>query len=492
MPSKNILVTGATGYIGGRLVPRLLEKNYRVRCLARRPEILRARPWGRDPRIEIVAGDVLDPASLRPALEGVSEAYYLVHSMTGGEEGFEDRDRWAALNFSNAAKSAGVQHIFYLGGLGSHEQELSPHLKSRQEVGDILRASGIPVTEFRAAIIVGAGSVSFEMIRYLAERLPVMICPQWVGSLCQPIAIRDVLSYLTAALEEPQSAGEVLEIGGADVLTYRDMMMQYGEVRGLKRRLWQISILTPRVSSYWVDLVTPIPSSLARPLIEGLKNDVVCRNRKARDLFPQIQPLPYREAVRLALERIERGQVETIWSGAQSSVSLDHPEEFSLESREGMIIERRDIEVSAPPTAVFRVFSGIGGTRKWFYADDLWQLRGFVDRLLGGVGMRRGRRDPDSLIPGDAVDFWRVEEVEPGRLIRLRAEMKVPGKAWLQLEALPGDDAQHAVYRQTAFFEPKGLWGLLYWYCLYPIHYAIFSGLSLEMKKRVETLSNPS
>ncbi|MFO1464026.1 MAG: SDR family oxidoreductase [bacterium] len=480
-----ILVTGATGYIGGRLVPRLLERGHAVRCLARQPENLAGRGW---PGAEIVPGDVLKPDTLPAALRGVDIAYYLVHSMRAGEAGFEERDRQAARHFARAAREAGVKRILYLGGLGAEERGLSAHLDSRHEVGDLLRESGIPVTEFRAAIIVGSGSISFEMIRYLTERLPVMVCPRWVKSLCQPIAVRDVLAYLLEALERPESAGQTFEIGGADVLSYREMMLGYAAERGLRRWLFQVPVLTPRLSSYWVDLVTPIPASISRPLIEGLKHDVICRDSSALRVF-SVQPIGYRAAVRLALERIAQGQVETIWSGSQASFRPGAPPKAYLENREGMILEVRKTEVEAPPERVFAVFSGIGGDRGWFYADWAWRLRGLLDRLVGGPGMRRGRRNPDTLVAGDALDFWRVEEVRPGRRIRLRAEMKVPGRAWLQMEAEPlnGTDA-HSLYVQTAYFEPKGLPGLLYWYLLYPIHQVIFSGLCREIKARSEAL----
>lgn len=374
----NILVTGATGYIGGRLVPKLLEKGHVVRCLARRPEVLEGRWKG----VEIVKGDVLsaESSSLVNALSGIDVAYYLVHSMTAGEEGFEERDRQASRNFAEAARAAGVRRIIYLGGLGSTEQQLSPHLKSRQEVGDALRSTGVPVTEFRAAIIVGSGSLSFEMIRHLTERLPVMICPRWVMSRCQPIAVRDVLSYLVGCLEIPTSTGRIFEIGGADILTYRDMMLGYAKVRGLKRFLIPVPILTPRLSSYWVDLVTPVPAGLSHPLIEGLKNDVVCTSRDALDVFP-IQPLRYEEAVRLALKRVEEGNVETIWSGSQASMgrwTSGQPPTATLQMREGMIIEEHTLEIQASAKQVFRIFSGIGGARGWYYADwpgacgDFW------------------------------------------------------------------------------------------------------------------------
>lgn len=479
-----ILITGATGYIGGRLVPRLLEAGHSLRCLVRHPPHLEGRPWN---GVEIVRGDLLQPNILAAAFKDMDVAYYLVHSMAGGEKGFDERDRQAAQNFAAAAARAGIKRIIYLGGLGLDDKELSPHLASRHEVGDCLRESGIPVTEFRAAIIVGSGSISFEMIRYLSERLPVMICPRWVRSLCQPIAIRDVLAYLISALDIEASVGKTFEIGGADVHSYRDLMRIYAEVRGLKRFFLEVPVLTPRLSSYWVDFVTPIPAAISRPLIEGLKHDVVCQDRSALEVFP-IRPMGYREAVELALVRIRLGQVETSWSGSLSSISPGKPPATHLENREGLILEIREVDIDAPPERVYSVFSGIGGKRRWFYADWTWQLRGLADRMVGGVGMRRQRRDPDRLVPGDALDFWRVEAVEPDRCIRLRAEMKVPGRAWLQFEVRAlGEDPSRSRFVQTAFFEPKGLPGLLYWYLLYPIHRMIFSGLSSQIKKRSES-----
>jgi len=476
-----ILVTGATGYIGGRLIPRLLKKGYFVRCLARRPENLSGRYWFTNENpVEAVAGDMLDPASLSRACLDIDVAYYLVHSMTAGEEGFEERNRQAAKNFVEAARHAGIKKIVYLGGLGKDQGSLSHHLKSRQEVGGILRQSGISVTEFRAAIIVGSGSVAFEMIRYLTERLPIMICPKWVLSRCQPIAIRDVLTYLLSAAEEPRSDNKILEIGGRDVLTYREMMLGYARVRGLHRFLIRVPVLTPRLSSYWVDLITPIPAALARPLIEGLKNDVVCQNDEARKIFP-FEPLVYEEAVRLAFDRTQQGNLETIWSGTESSIPRDSLAP-SIQIHEGMISETRKMVIHSPAEKIFQNVCSLGGHRGWLYANWTWRLRAIADRLIGGVGMRRGRRDAHSLQVGDAVDFWRVEEVIPHQLLRLRAEMKLPGKAWLQFQIASESGESKSILTQTAFFEPKGLGGLLYWYLLYPIHQLIFSGLCRKIR----------
>ena len=479
IPSPLILVTGSTGYIGGRLVPRLLEMGYRVRCLVRDLARLQGRPWHN--AVEIVAGDVLQPETLAPAMQGVSAAYYLVHSLAGGSD-FHQRDLTAAQNFGAAARAAHVERIVFLGGLAEAAPGLSEHLRSRQQTGDALRAAGVPVTEFRAGVIVGSGSLSFEMIRYLTERVPLMICPRWVYTRTQPIGIREVLEYLAAALAVPESRGRLVEIGGAEVVTYGEMMMIYAEVRGLKRWMVPVPVLTPRLSSYWVNLVTPIPAVIARPLIEGLRNESIVKDPSARQLFPNIQPAGYRTTVERALARLEASDVETTWSDALHTSQGDVPP-VTLTTNEGMILEHRQRVVPASPEDVYATFTGVGGKRGWFYMNWAWEIRGFLDRMIGGVGLRRGRRDPDELRVGDALDFWRVEAVEPGRLLRLRAEMKVPGKAWLQFKITPRD-ADQTTLSQTAFFAPKGLLGWLYWYALYPIHGLIFSGLIDQIARR--------
>lgn len=482
------LVTGATGYIGGRLVPRLLAAGWRVRCLVRDATRLQGRAWGDD--VETIEGDVLKPESLVDAMRGVEVAYYLIHSLGAGGD-FSERDVQAARNFSAAAKSAGVARIIYLGGLGDPATELSTHLRSRHETGDALRESGVPVTEFRAGVIVGSGSLSFEMIRYLTERVPVMICPRWVYTRIQPIAVRNVLDYLVAALRVPASTVEIVEIGGADVISYGEMLMFYAEERGLTRWLVPVPVLTPKLSSYWVHFVTPIPATIARPLIAGLRNEIIVRDDCARRLFPDIQPLDYRTAVRLALEKLDARAVESAWSDALST-SARGAAPVTLTTHEGMIIERRQIAVDAPPGAIFRAFTGIGGTRGWLYLNWTWRLRGAIDRLFGGVGMRRGRRDADDIRVGEALDFWRVEAIEPGRMMRLRAEMKVPGKAWLQFEVnTPAGDAPPLLI-QTAFFAPKGLFGFAYWYLLYPIHGLIFGGMLRQVAARAACTSASS
>lgn len=482
MQKELILVTGATGYIGGRLVSRLLEQGQRVRCLVRDPSRLQGRAWHE--RVEAVAGDVLDAATLAPAMRNVAVAYYLVHSLGGGSD-FHERDMRAARNFAEAARDAGVERIVFLGGLAEHSEGLSEHLRSRQETGEALRSGGVPVTEFRAGVIVGSGSLSFEMIRYLSERLPVMICPIWVYTRTQPIGIREVIEYLASALAVPESVGRIIEIGGSDVITYGDMMRVYADVRGLRRWLVPVLVLTPRLSSYWVNLVTPISGAIARPLVEGLRNESLVHDASALSLFPDIRPVGYRTSVERALARLEAHAVETAWSDALSSSQGDIAP-VTLAVQEGMIIERRQRVVAAEAHAVFQVFAGLGGERGWLYMNWSWQLRGFFDKLIGGVGLRRGRRHPDEVRVGDALDFWRVEEVVPDRQLRLRAEMLVPGKAWLQFDVTPRDDGS-SLLTQTAFFASKGLAGWLYWYALYPVHAVIFSGMIRRVAERAVT-----
>lgn len=479
--TRTVLVTGATGYIGGRLVPRLLESGFRVRCLARDPARLQGRPWLG--QVEVVAGDCLRSESLSAAMQGVEVAFYLVHSMAGGHD-FEQRDVLAARNFAAAAKQGSVQRVIYLGGLGDPDTALSEHLRSRQETGAVLREAGVPVTEFRAPVIVGSGSLSFEIIRYLTERLPVMICPRWLYTRAQPVAIGNVLDYLVAALDTPESRGRIIEIGGTDVLTYGDLLRGYAKARGLRRWLVPVPVLTPRLSSYWVHLVTPVPAAIARPLIQGLRNDVVVRDPLARELFPHIKLLDYDTAVRLALANLETGRVETAWSDALASSQGDTAPVL-LTTQEGIILERRQRLVRAPAAVLYDTFTRLGGEQGWLCMNWAWTVRGFLDRLLGGVGLRRGRRDPQEVRAGDAVDFWRVEAVEPGRLLRLRAEMKVPGRAWLEFQ-VESVDACTSRLSQTAFFAPRGLAGLLYWYLLYPIHAVIFSGMARALAHQAQ------
>jgi len=481
-----ILVTGATGYIGGRLVPRLLEAGCRVRVLARHPSQLQGRAWL--PRLEVVQGDVLDPVALTEALDGIRAAYYLIHSMSKGQD-FQQRDLAAAHAFGQAARGAGVKRLIYLGGLGDPGESLSPHLRSRQEVGKALARYGVPTIEFRAAVIVGSGSAAFEMMRYTVEGMPILFCPAWVDTHLQPISVRDVLDYLVAALGLPEAqvgAHRVVEIGGADILTYHKMMRGYAKARGLRRPMLMAPFLPLNVCATWLHWITPIPAPLAHALIEGMRNEVVVRDDAARRLFPDIRPRDYVTSLERALARVYTDQVETTWSDSQVSATGDAiPVTFT--TQEGLLLERRRHLAEAPAGAVYRSFTGLGGERGWLYADWIWRARGVIDRLVGGVGFRRGRRHPDELRVGDALDFWRVEALEPDHLMRLRAEMKVPGLAWLQFEVIPQSPGKSLVM-QTAFFEPKGLPGLLYWYLLYPIHGFIFSALIRKVIVRAQKL----
>jgi uncharacterized protein YbjT (DUF2867 family) len=477
----SVLVTGATGYIGSRLIPRLLEIGYSVRVLARNASHLQGRRWTSS--VEIFEGDVLQPETLPPALKHVDHAYYFIHSMYDTAN-FSRRDVIAAENFGKAAKEAGIKRIIYLGGLGNPEADLSAHLRSRQETGGILRQSGVPVTEFRAAIIVGSGSTSFEMIRYLTERIPIMITPRWVSTKVQPISIRNVLDYLVRALEVPESEGKIIEIGGDDVLTYVEMMLGYAHVRGLKRTLLPVPVLTPRLSSYWVHWVTPLHAKIAKPLIDGLRNEVIVRGHLAKRLFPDIKLIDYQNAVERALAKLNADRVESTWSDSLATSNGDNPP-VHLSNLEGMIIERRVRQIQAPSGSVFSVFGALGGDNGWMFAGFLWQIRGFLDRIVGGVDLRRGRRHPSGIRVGDALDFWRVEALEGERLLRLRAEMKLPGEAWLQFESNPLEEGSTQLV-QTVYFAPRGLIGHLYWYALYPIHKIVFSGLFGAIAKRLD------
>jgi uncharacterized protein YbjT (DUF2867 family) len=464
------------------LVPRLMAKGHQVRCIDRNPARLTGHPW---PGVEIVLGDLGDPPALADALHGIEVAYYLVHSMAAGQA-FRERDRAMALAFGEAAAMAGVKRIIYLGGLGDPEKVHSKHLVSRQEVGQCLTEGGVPVIEFRAAVIVGSGSASFEMIRHLTERLPIMITPTWVDTRCQPIGIRSVLEYLVEALDHPDASG-IFEIGGQDILSYREMMLRYASIRGLRRIILSLPVPRPELSSRWVDLVTPIPFRIAHPLVESLQTEVVVRDDRALRVF-SVRPTGYDEAVRRALARLAMDDVVTTWASSLSSLSLDRPEADRLGAYEGMLLDRRRRSVAADPDRVFDVICALGGEEGWPAGNALWQLRGFMDRLVGGVGMRRGRRHPRDLRIGDPLDFWRVEALEPPHLLRLRAEMKLPGRAWLQFEVLP--DREGARVEQTAFFEPRGVLGYLYWYSVLPFHRFLFPGLISAVKGRAEALES--
>ena len=455
-----VLLTGASGYIGSRLLRVLEEDGRPVRCLARQPERVAA---GRA-ATEVVAGDCLDEASLVAALDGVDQAYYLVHSMASGPD-FAALDRQAAANFGRAAARAGVRRIIYLGGLGEDQASLSTHLKSRLETGEALREAGVPVIEFRASIVVGAKSLSFEMIRALVERLPVMICPRWLDTRTQPIAIDDVLAYLRASLDLPAGREGVFEIGGPEVVSYGDMMREYARLRGLRRLLIPVPVLTPRLSGLWLGLVTPVQARVGRALVEGLRNPTVVRSPLARETFA-IRPMPLREAFLRAIEE-----------GAATQRKID----------------TRTVVVDAPPAQAFAPIRRIGGATGWYVGgvpDALWRLRGWLDRCLGGAGMPRHRRDPDACAVGDVIDGWRVEAYEPDRLLRLSAGLKLPGRGWLEFRVAPLGDGARSLIRQTATFDPRGVTGRLYWYGVLPLHALVFRGLLRRIARAGHSMSS--
>lgn len=473
-----ILLTGATGYVGGRLLSRLEATGVRVRCLTRRPENLAYRVAD---STEVVGGDLLDPDTLDQALVGVDTAYYFVHSM-GATSDFEQEDRDAAQNFVNAADKAGVRRIIYLGGLGKRDENLSKHLRSRQETGEILRSSQAQVIEFRASIVIGSGSLSFELIRTLVERLPVMICPRWVSVKAQPIAIEDLLSYLTDALELPPGDSTIVEIGGPDQVSYGEIMQEYARQRGLRRFMIPVPVLTPYLSSLWLGLVTPVYARIGRKLVASLRNPTLVSSPLAHEMF-DVHPRGLREAIARALSYEDQKIAETRWTDAMSSAGPTKVwGDVPFRSR---IVDSRTVELSVPPQQAFTPVRRIGGRIGWYYGDWLWHVRGFLDLLVGGVGVRRGRRDPEHVRVGDPLDFWRVEAYEPDRLLRLQAEMKVPGRAWLEFEVTKKDGASSTI-RQTAIFDPVGLGGLMYWYALYPLHRLIFAGMLRNIARAAE------
>jgi uncharacterized protein YbjT (DUF2867 family) len=472
-----ILLTGATGYIGGRLLKALeAEGPGEIRCLARRPAHLKPRVGA---GTQVLEGDLLRPETLPSALAGVTAAYYLVHSMASLGD-FEQDDRRAAEAFAAAARAAGVERIIYLGGLGA-EEGLSSHLASRQEIGRILRGSGVPTIEFRASIIIGSGSLSFEMIRALVDRLPVMVTPRWVRTRAQPIAIEDVIGYLIEALRIPLGESLVVEIGGASQASYMDIMKEYARQRGLRRLMIPVPVLTPRLSSLWLGLVTPVYARVGRKLVDSLRNETVVRDDAALRLF-RVRPRGLADAIRRALAFEDREFAETRWSDSLSSAG-------GVRGWAGLkfgprLVDSRVTWVGVPPERAFAPVRRIGGDTGWYYGNLLWKLRGLLDLAVGGPGLRRGRRDPEEPAPGDALDFWRVEAYEPNRLLRLFAEMRLPGRAWLQFEVEP--DEGGARIRQTAEFDPLGFGGLLYWYALYPIHELIFAGMLRRIAREAE------
>lgn len=459
-----MLLTGATGYVGGRLLSALEARGERIRCLARRPEVLRPRVAA---TTGIVAGDITDPGALTLALEGVHTAFYLVHAMDAHGD-FARRDREAAAGFGSAARAAGVRRIIYLGGLG-RGPGLSEHLASRQEVGRVLAESGVPTIELRASIVIGSGSLSFEMVRALVERLPVMVTPRWVSTRAQPIAIEDVIAYLVAALDAPAEVTGVFEIGGADVVSYREIMREYARQRGLRRWLIPVPVLTPRLSSRWLRLITPLQANVGRALIDGVRNETVVADDRARRQF-SVRPIGFAGAIARALRNEDHAFAETRWCDALG----DRP--AAAHAPAGTrIVDSRAVDVACGPEQAFGPIRRIGGDAGWYFGTGLWRMRGWLDLMIGGPGLRRGRRDPEALRVGDALDFWRVEAFEPPGVLRLAAEMRLPGRAWLQFEVEP--TATGARIRQTAIFDPLGLAGLLYWYALHPIHRLIFAGM---------------
>ncbi|MET9726290.1 SDR family oxidoreductase [Streptomyces zaomyceticus] len=488
-PGPLCLVTGASGYIGGRLVPELLEAGFRVRCLARTPAKLRDHPWAGE--VEIVQGDVTDAETLAPAFRDVDVAYYLVHALGAGR-GFERTDRAGARTFAEQAREAGVGRIVYLGGLtprGVPDSELSPHLRSRAEVGRILLESGVPTTVLRAAVIIGSGSASFEMLRYLTERLPVMVTPSWVRTRIQPIAVRDVLRYLVGSARMPPEVSRAFDIGGPDILTYLGMMRRYAAVAGLPRRLiFPVPVLTPRLSSHWVGLVTPVPRSIARPLAESLRYEVVCDEHDIADWVPDPPdaPLGFDRALALALQRVREARIITRWSSASVPGAPSDPLPTDPDWAGGSLYtDERELTVGASPQALWKVVEGIGGENGWYSFPLAWAVRGWLDRLVGGVGLRRGRRDALHLRAGDSLDFWRVEDIERGRLLRLRAEMRLPGLAWLEMYAeRDGEGATR--YRQRALFHPHGLAGHAYWWSISPFHAVVFGGMARNIARTAE------
>jgi uncharacterized protein YbjT (DUF2867 family) len=481
------LVTGATGYVGGRLVPELLDHGHQVRVMARDPGRAAARPWASD--VEIVAADALDREAVHAALDGVAVAYYLMHSIDA-RTSFGETERQIAMTFAEASADRGVRRIVYLGGMSPPGEELSAHLRSRAAVGDILLASGVPTAVLRAGVVIGSGSASFEMLRYLTERLPVMVVPRWVHTRVQPIAIRDVLHYLVKAAEMPDDVNRGFDIGGPDVLTYLEMMQRYADVVGLpRRRMLAVPVLSPGLSSLWVGLVTPVPGRLARPLVESLRNTVVAADKDIAAYVPDPSAglTSYPRAVELALAKIQNMDVPTRWSSASTPGAPSEPLPSDPDWAGGSLyVDEREIEVSATSTQLWSVIEGIGGERGWYSFRLGWAVRGLVDRLFGGPGLRRGRRDRDRLLVGDSVDWWRVEALESGKRLLLRAEMRLPGLAWLEFE-VAAVDATHSRLRQRALFHPHGALGHAYWAAVYPFHGLVFATMQRNVAKAAES-----
>ncbi|MEN0111057.1 MAG: SDR family oxidoreductase [Planctomycetota bacterium] len=478
---SRVAVTGATGYVGGRLAPRLLERGHRIRCLVREPKKLDDRHWRDDEGVEVVRSDLSDIARLTKLLSGCDAAYYLVHSMEAAGDEYAERDGRLAENFAEACAAAGVRRIVYLGGLGNAEDGLSEHLRSRREVERVLASTGVPVTVLRAAIIIGSGSASFEILRYLVNRLPVMITPRWVQTECQPIAVADVLHWLVACLDTPETSGRTLEIGGPDVVTYRELMQIAAKAIGLGRRwIVPVPVLTPRLSSAWISLVTPVTYRIARPLADGLRNRVVVTDDAATRLMPH-QPLTVVEAIHRAVTRVQNDQVPTHWAVA-GPMPGDPEWAGGKEFRDA-----REVRIDAAPDRVFAAVCRVGGGHGWYWGDILWRIRGWMDQMVGGPGLRRGRRHTEEIQYGEALDFWRVVGVQRSRSLDLHAEMKLPGTARLEFFIDPVDRPAGSRLRMTARYWPRGLLGLAYWYAVSPLHYFVFGGMLKGIKKAAET-----
>jgi uncharacterized protein YbjT (DUF2867 family) len=482
LPHQRIAVAGVTGYIGGRLAPRLLDAGYAVRCLVRSPQKLQDREWVHRQGVEIRAADLSDAATLADHLSGCDAAYYLVHSMIAAGRDYSDADRQLALNFAQAASAAGVRRIIYLGGLGETGAHLSKHLSSRREVEEMLGSTGIPVTVLRAAMIIGSGSASFEILRYLVERLPVMVTPKWVSTLCQPIGVRNVITYLVEALAVKETTGGIFDIGGPETMCYRDIMRVMAEELKLPRRwIVPVPVLTPRLSSYWIQFVTPLSHKIGRPLAEGLRNPVVCRDDRIQALIPQ-RLLSVRGAIRAALSKVAGHEIETSWSMAG-------PIPGDPDWAGGKVYrDEREIQIDAPARATFQAVCRVGGGHGWYAADWLWKIRGWMDLLVGGPGLRRGRRNPDTVEYGEALDFWRVVGIEHDRRLSLRAEMKLPGEALLEFR-IKAIAEEHCVLEQDARFIPRGLLGLLYWYAVVPFHAFVFKGMLEGIRREASQIA---
>ncbi|MFM6980495.1 MAG: SDR family oxidoreductase, partial [Micrococcales bacterium] len=479
------LVTGATGYIGGRLVSELLEHGYRVRILARNSQRLSQHPWIN--QVEVIEGDANDPKALDIALKNVDVAYYLLHALMA-KDNFEQQEHDMAELFAEKARTQKVQRIVYLGGMIAPNQELSPHLAARVETGELLRASGVPTIELRAGVVIGSGSASFEMLRYLTERLPIMTTPRWVNNRIQPIAVRDVLRYLVGSAALPAKISNHFDIGGPDVFTYREMMLKYAEAAGLRKRIIiPVPVLTPKLSSGWVALVTPVPFTLAKRLVESLKNEVVCENDDIRKFIPDPPGglTPFTRAVKLALTKIKDARVETSWSDASIPGTPSEPLPTDPDWAGGTLYKDvRIVHSPDPIDEVWKRIEAIGGENGYSTATWAWRLRGFADKLVGGVGLRRGRRDPNHLKVGDAVDFWRVEQIIPNKLLRLRAEMKMPGLAWLEFAVEADPETKGTTLTQVALYAPKGLFGHAYWWAVWPMHGVVFPSMAKSHAKK--------